>query len=128
MANARIKDTKQKIDELEAKSMKLATAASKDIPDEDKIQLYYSHQLAKAMEKLTNCANDLAFSEIQKTANEYYKEMTKENPSFVGELKINFEDSDIYTENSNGQRIYNINQQGLGGVFYGKNNYRISCY
>lgn len=110
MANARIKDTKREIEENEAKSLKLATAASKDIPDEDKIELYYSYQLAKAMEKLTKCANDLAFSEIQKTANDYYKEMTKENPSFVGELKINFEDSDIYTENSNGQRIYNINQ------------------
>ena len=115
MANARIKDTKQKIDELEAKSMKLATAASKDIPDEDKIQLYYSHQLAKAMEKLTNCANDLAFSEIQKTANEYYKEMTKENPSFVGELKINFEDSDIYF---NGDSFFQNNSNNLNDSFH----------
>lgn len=110
LANARIKDTKQKIAEYEAKSLKLSTSASKDIPEEDKIQLYYAAQLAKAMDKLTKCANELAFSEIEKTANSYYKEMTEENPSFVGDLKINFETSDIYTENSNGQRIYNINQ------------------
>lgn len=110
MANARIKDTKQKIADYEAKSLKLATAASKDIPTEDRIQLYYAAQLARAMNKLTKAANDLAFSEIEKTANDYYKAMTKENPSFVGNLKINFETSDIYTENENGQRIYNINQ------------------
>lgn len=109
-AKYNIDDKKQKILELEKKSLKLTQSTSKNIPDDCKIQLYYADKLSKAMNKLADSANDLAFSEIEKTANEYYNEMTKENPSFVGELKIDFEASDIYTQNSNGQRIYNINQ------------------
>ena len=109
-AKHNIEYANQKISDFEKQSLKLAASANKNIPEDDKIRLYYANQLSKAMSKLVISVNDLAFSEIEKTANEYYKEMTKENPSFVGELKIDFEASDIYTQNSNGQRIYNINQ------------------
>lgn len=109
-AKHNIEDANQKISDFEKQSLKLAASTNKNIPEDDKIRLYYADQLSKAMNKLVISVNDLAFSEIEKTANEYYKEMTKENPSFVGELKIDFEASDIYTQNSNGQRIYNINQ------------------
>lgn len=109
-AKYNIENAKAEISKYENQSLKLATSTNKNISEDDKIQLYYADQLFKAMNKLVASANDLAFSEIEKMANEYYKEMTKQNPSFVGELKIDFEASDIYTQNSNGQRIHNINQ------------------
>lgn len=106
----RLDDTLKRIASLENSSLRTAASASDEIPEEDKIQLYYADLLAKAMANLAEKANEIAYGEIEKTANEYYQKMTKENPSYVGELKIDFKNSDIFTINANGQRITNINQ------------------
>ena len=81
-----------------------------DIDESDKIKNHYAEKLNAAMSRLYEVAHDTAYNEVQAKADEYYKEMTKENPALVGNIKIDTETSEIYTVDENGIRIRNINQ------------------
>lgn len=82
-----------------------------DIEDEDKIKNFYAEKINSAMNKLYTVAHDTAYNEVQKRADEYYKEMTKKNAALVGSIKIDTETSEIYTvDDQTGIRIRNINQ------------------
>ena len=62
------------------------------------------------MTKLSELANKTAYDEVQKKADEYYEEMTKENSALSGSIKIDTDTSEIYTVDEQGARIRNINQ------------------
>jgi len=81
-----------------------------EIDVEDKIRLHYSAKLNLAMKKLYEVANNTAYEQVEKRANEYYKEMTHENAALVGDIKIDLQTSEIYTVDEDGVRIMNINQ------------------
>lgn len=81
-----------------------------EIEIEDKIKLKYASKLSSVMKKLFEVANDTAYKQVEKCANEYYKEMTHENAAIVGDIKIDLQTSEIYTVDETGSRILNINQ------------------
>lgn len=81
-----------------------------EIEIEDKIKLKYASKLSSVMKKLFEVANDTAYKQVEKCANEYYKEMTHENAAIVGDIKIDLQTSEIYTVDESGSRILNINQ------------------
>lgn len=81
-----------------------------EIDIQDKIIMHYASKLDKVMTGLAEVAKNTAYGEVQKRANEYYKEMTKENADIVGDVKIDLETSEIYTVDEEGNRIRNINQ------------------
>lgn len=81
-----------------------------DIDDSDKIKNHYAEKLVNVMNRLYEVAHDTAYNEVQKCADEYYKEMTKENAALKGTIKIDTDTSEIYTVDEQGVRIRNINQ------------------
>lgn len=81
-----------------------------EIDIEDKIKLSYSKKLNIAMKKLFEVATRIAYEQVEKCANEYYKDMTQENAALVGDIKIDLQTSEIYTVDEDGVRIININQ------------------
>lgn len=89
---------------------KMLVVDDDDIDDRDKILTIYAEKLKNAMNKLYTLAHDTAYNEVQEKANEYYKEMTKENAALVGDIKIDTSTSEIYTVDEQGYRIRNINQ------------------
>ena len=82
---------------------------SDDIDETDKIKLAYATKLLNCMEKLCGSVQDIAYEEIQNEANSYYHEMAKENPAIVGDVRIDRENSEIYTVDSLGEKILNLN-------------------
>lgn len=81
-----------------------------DIDETDRIRHFYADKLSMAMTKLSELANKIAYDEVQKKADEYYEEMTKENSALSGSIKIDTDTSEIYTVDEQGARIRNINQ------------------
>lgn len=81
-----------------------------EVEEEDKIKLKCATKLNSAMKRLYEVANKTAYEKVQEKANEYYKEMTKENAALVGDIKIDLENSEIYTVDNEGVRIRDINQ------------------
>lgn len=81
-----------------------------DITEFDKYKSLYAPKVAEAMDKLYTLAHDTAYNKVQEKADEYYREMTKENAGLVGNIKIDTQNSEIYTVDENGDRIRNINQ------------------
>lgn len=92
------------------KELESLVIADDEIELEDKIKLKYASKLSMAMKKLFEVANDTAYKQVEKCANEYYKEMTHENAALVGDIKIDLQTSEIYTVDETGSRILNINQ------------------
>ena len=64
----------------------------------------------EALRKLFEVATRIAYEQVEKCANEYYKDMTQENAALVGDIKIDLQTSEIYTVDEDGVRILNINQ------------------
>lgn len=81
-----------------------------DVTEFDKYWSSYAPKVAEAMDKLYTLAHDTAYNKVQEKADEYYREMTKENAGLVGNIKIDTQNSEIYTIDENGERIRNINQ------------------
>lgn len=81
-----------------------------EVDEEDKIKLHYASKLNTVMKHLFETANTTAYEQVEKKANEYYKEMTHENAALVGDIKINLQTSEIYTVDEDGVRIMDINQ------------------
>lgn len=92
------------------KEMESLITDDEEIDVKDKIKLHYSAKLNDAMKKLYEVANNTAYEQVEKRANEYYKEMTHENAALVGDIKIDLQTSEIYTVDEDGVRIMNINQ------------------
>lgn len=82
---------------------------SEDIDEADKIKLAYATRVYDCMKKLCSSVQDIAYEEIQTEANNYYHEMAKENPAIVGDVRIDRENSEIYTVDSLGEKILNLN-------------------
>lgn len=82
---------------------------SDDIDETDKIKLAYATKVLNCMDKLCGSVQDIAYEEIQNEANSYYHEMAKENPAIVGDVRIDRENSEIYTVDSLGEKILNLN-------------------
>lgn len=94
----------------QAKSkMAYLRSQSENIDEDDKIKLAYATRICNCMKKLCNSVQDIAYEEIQEEANNYYHEMVKENPAIVGDIKIDRENSEIYTVDSLGDKILNLN-------------------
>lgn len=85
-------------------------ATDDDIENSDKVALKYAEKIHDAMKRLNQVVQTTTYKEIELRANEYYHEMTEENASLVGSVKIDIENSDIYTVDENGNKIQNINQ------------------
>lgn len=82
---------------------------SDDIDETDKIKLAYATKVFNCMKKLCGLVQDIAYEEIQNESNNYYHEMAKENPAIVGDIRIDRENSEIYTVDSLGEKILNLN-------------------
>jgi hypothetical protein len=81
-----------------------------DIREEDRIAMIVAGKLTEVMEKLNYIVNTTTYNQIEEKANEYYHEMTKNNSAIVGNIKVDIQNSDIYTVDEDGNRIQNINQ------------------
>lgn len=79
------------------------------ISELDKLNLSYSHKIRNTMEKLNILAHDSTYEKIEEKANEYYHEMTKNNPAIIGDIKIDLQNSELYTIDENGNKIRNMN-------------------
>lgn len=84
--------------------------AAPEITKQDKIWSNCAKDIAAVMNKLFTVAYDTAYGKIQAKADEFYKEMTKDNSGLVGSIKIDTASSEIYTVDEKGEHIYNINQ------------------
>lgn len=80
-----------------------------EVDELDKVKVYYSKKLYECMVKLCSAAQDLAYNEIQTSSNELYHDMMKENSAIVGDIRIDRQNSEIYTVNSLGDKITNLN-------------------
>lgn len=89
--------------------MSYLRSQSDDINEDDKIKLAYATRICECMKKLCGSVQDIAYEEIQLEANNYYHEMVKENPAIVGDIRIDRENSEIYTVDSLGEKILNLN-------------------
>lgn len=76
----------------------------------DKVKLYYSTKVRDAMNRVCEAVQNLAYSEIEQTANDYYHEMVSKNPALTGDVKIDKTNSEIYSVDSYGNQIKNINE------------------
>lgn len=104
----RIQQLQLEIDSARSK-MRSITVTAESVSDDDKLKLAYASRLASCMKKLSSSIQDIAYSEIQSEANLFYHEMVKENSAIVGTIKIDRENSEIYTVNSYGDKILNLN-------------------
>lgn len=80
------------------------------LDDHDRLWSRIAPKIATAMEKIYSVAYDTAYNKVQEKADEYYKEMTKNNAGLSGKIKIDIQNSEIYTVDDQGNRIRNINQ------------------
>lgn len=106
----KLREKKNFLEKMKNKLQELANQRTSDIDEAKRIELYYAKKLRITMQSLSEKINDIAYGNIEKAANEYYHEMTKNNKACVGTVKIDFKNSDIYTVNEMGERINNINQ------------------
>ena len=104
-------EDKQKEFDLKKKELNSKIRATDDdVDDSDKVALTYAEKIHDAMKRLNQVVQTTTYKEIESRANEYYHEMTEENASLVGSVKIDINNSDIYTVDENGNKIQNINQ------------------
>lgn len=101
--------TSKKLQELRGRqSMTIGSAP--ELTEHDRIWSQYAPKISVAMEKIYRLAHDTAYNKVQEKADEYYKAMTRLNSGLVGNIKIDTQNSEIYTVDENGNRIRNINQ------------------
>lgn len=75
----------------------------------DRLNLIYARKIQDAMKKLNLLAHESTYKRIEEKANEYYHEMTKNNPAIIGDIKIDLQNSELYTVDENGNKIRNMN-------------------
>lgn len=75
----------------------------------DKLNLIYARKIQDSMKKLNSLAHESTYKRIEEKANEYYHEMTKNNPAIIGDIKIDLQNSELYTIDENGNKIRNMN-------------------
>lgn len=75
----------------------------------DKLNLIYARKIQDSMKKLNLLAHESTYKRIEEQANEYYHEMTKNNPAIIGDIKIDLQNSELYTVDENGNKIRNMN-------------------
>lgn len=90
--------------------LEIGSASNTDITDFDRFWSFYAPKVAEAMDKLYKRAYDTAYNKVEEKADEYYRKMTKDNAGLIGKIKIDTQNSEIYTVDENGDRILNINQ------------------
>lgn len=83
------------------------------ISELDKLNLIYSRKIRDTMEKLNILAHESTYKKIEEKANEYYHEMTKNNPAIIGDIKIDLQNSELYTIDENGNKIRNMNTANI---------------
>lgn len=101
--------TSKKLQELRSKQG-LVIGGAPEISEHDRLWSQYAPKISIAMEKIYRLAHDTAYNKVQEKADEYYKAMTRLNSGLVGNIKIDTQNSEIYTVDENGNRIRNINQ------------------
>ncbi len=104
-----IEATNKKLQELRGRQGKTIGSAP-ELTEHDRLWLQYAPKVSEAMEKIYRLAHDTAYNKVQEKADEYYKAMTRLNSGLVGNIKIDTQNSEIYTIDENGNRIRNINQ------------------
>lgn len=75
----------------------------------DRLNLIYARKIQDSMKKLNSLAHESTYKQIEDKANEYYHEMTKNNPAIIGDIKIDLQNSELYTVDENGNKIRNMN-------------------
>lgn len=80
------------------------------LDEHDRIWSNIAPKISTAMNKLYEVAYDRAYNEVQRMSDEYYQEMTKDNAGLAGNVKIDTQNSEIYTVDEQGNRIRNVNQ------------------
>lgn len=88
----------------------IGNSSNTDITDFERFWSSYAPKVAEAMEKLYKRAHDTAYNKVEEKADEYYRKMTQDNAGLIGKIKIDTQNSEIYTVDENGDRILNINQ------------------
>lgn len=101
--------TSKKLQELRGRQG-LVIGAAPEISEHDRLWNLYAPKISVAMNKIYQIAHDTAYNKVQEKADEYYKAMTRLNSGLVGNIKIDTQNSEIYTVDENGARIRNINQ------------------
>lgn len=109
-ADENLTNAKQELQEIRKQLNEKLHQEVDNVKDEDKIALTISEKLCIAMDKIKSVVNHLTYKQIEDRANEYYREMTKNNPALSGDIKVDIKKSDIYTVDEDGNRIQNINQ------------------
>ena len=77
----------------------------------DRLHLIHARKIQDSMKKLNLLAHESTYKRIEEKANEYYHEMTKNNPAIIGDIKIDLQNSELYTVDENGNKkciIYNV--------------------
>ena len=90
--------------------LEIGNSSNTDITDFERFWSSYAPKVAEAMEKLYKRAHDTAYNKVEEKADEYYRKMTQDNAGLIGKIKIDTQNSEIYTIDENGDRILNINQ------------------
>lgn len=75
----------------------------------DRLNLIYARKIQDCINKLNTVAHESTYKKIEEKANEYYHEMTKYNPAIIGDIKIDLQNSELYTVDENGNKIRNMN-------------------
>lgn len=104
-----IEATNKKLQELRGRQG-MTIGSAPELTEHDRLWLQYAPKVSEAMEKIYRLAHDTAYNKVQEKADEYYKAMTRLNSGLVGNIKIDTQNSEIYTIDENGNRIRNINQ------------------
>lgn len=104
-----IEATNKKLQELRVRQG-MTIGSAPELTEHDRLWLQYAPKVSEAMEKIYRLAHDTAYNKVQEKADEYYKAMTRLNSGLVGNIKIDTQNSEIYTIDENGNRIRNINQ------------------
>ena len=88
----------------------LLIGSAPELDEHDRIWSNIAPKISSAMDKLYEVAYDRAYNEVQRKSDEYYQEMTKDNAGLVGNIRIDTQNSEIYTVDEQGNRIRNVNQ------------------
>lgn len=104
-----IEATNKKLQELRGRQG-MTIGSAPELTEHDRLWLQYAPKVSEAMGKIYRLAHDTAYNKVQEKADEYYKAMTRLNSGLVGNIKIDTQNSEIYTIDENGNRIRNINQ------------------
>jgi len=103
-----------KRDELELRIRRYNAELSnltRDIDVEDEEAMFQiAGSVHDRMQGLEKKIKSSVIGEIEKAANDYFQEMTKENPSYGGQIKLDQDNQEVYTVDVDGSRIENINQ------------------